>query len=212
MIPGASPGLDSGESIPDDLLAGEFASASIPAELRPYVLEINAYAERCTRSLGDRRLRRDECSGARVAVIFELGPPLRVIALRGQESRRYARGFVSGPSGSFAGTEHAGRQSGIQMNLTLPGAALLFGVPLSEYFGRALPLAFEELLPAERDLSERLFHAGDSSANPWPARFAVLLEWLRGRLAVGLPRRAQPGFHAVQSVLASMERWEMSVM
>lgn len=199
--------------VPADLLVGEYTSVPIPAELRPYVLEINAYAERFTRSLRGQRLRRNECSGARVVVIFEFGPPLRLLALHGHETRCYARGFVVGPGGNFAVTEHSGCQSGIQINLTLPGAALLFGVPLSEYFGRALPLAFEELLPAERDLPERLFHAGDNqmsrSAKPGSrtnARFALLLDWLRGRLAAGLPLLTQPGFHAVQAALESHGR------
>jgi AraC-like DNA-binding protein len=70
--------------------------------------------------------------------------------------------------------EHGGEQRGIQLDLTPPGARMVFGLPMRELARRVV--ALEELVPPE--LVERLM-----AAPGWAARFDLLDAFLLERVA-----------------------------
>lgn len=111
-------------------------------------------------------------------LIFDLGPPLRLGDPgdpRGGSP--YPDGFAAGISDRAVLTEHDGRSSGIQVDLTPIGARLLSDAPLCELAGRVVGLG--DLLPREhRRISERL-----AETPGWDARFALIDRLLRERLA-----------------------------
>lgn len=112
-----------------------------------------------------------------VVVVIEIGPPLQL--LPGGDARRAARhpgGFVAGLGDVFALTEHAGRQCGIQVDLTPTGARRLLGLPLAELAGGVVSL--HDVMPrAARVLVERLAVAPD-----WPVRLDLVETFLASRL------------------------------
>jgi AraC-like DNA-binding protein len=123
-------------------------------------------------------VQRREFAAPFTVVIFELGPPLR---LRDPDDAgggsRHAAGFVAGISDHATLTEHDGRASGIQVDLTPLGARLLCDAPICELAGRIV--AVDDLLPREhRRFSERLAEAPD-----WDARFTLLDQLLQERRA-----------------------------
>jgi AraC-like DNA-binding protein len=150
----------------------ERATREPGAALRPWVRGIEGYDEWLPRPL-----RRRQFPEPFVVVIVEFGPPLQVTL--GGDARtalRSAGGFVAGLGDSFAITEHAGRQRGLQVDLTPTGARRLFGVPLSELAGRIV--ALRELLPAEtRTLAERL-----DAATDWSSRLCLVEELIAQRI------------------------------
>jgi AraC-like DNA-binding protein len=139
--------------------------------LAPYVQALQGYVEQ-----SEAPVQRCEFSGVSVVVILEFGPRLRVYA-NGSSTWHdsFRGGFVGGMDDSFTRTEHAGSQSGLQLNLHPLGARLVFGLPLHELRGRAL--AFEDLLPEQRGLSEQLAELAS-----WDARFDRIERLLCERL------------------------------
>jgi AraC-like DNA-binding protein len=148
-------------------------------ELAPYVLELQGYVEQaCT------VVRRREFAGAHVVVILELEPRLRVFDTgRSDRHTTYPGGFVAGVDDGFSWTEHAGTQAGVQLNLHPLGARRLFGVPLSEL--RKRPVAFADLVPEHRDLSDQL-----AELRCWDARFDRVEAFIRARLRDAPPHDA----------------------
>lgn len=151
----------------------EFALRTPSPALRPYVRDLCGYCER-TRA----PLQRREFPGARVVVILEFGPPIRVYESGTERNpSRHPGGFVAGLDERFTLTEHDGFQRGLQLNFTPIGARLFFDLPMSELVGRAIP--FGDLVPrAQRDLAERLAALPD-----WNARFAFVLRLVESRIA-----------------------------
>lgn len=150
--------------------AWELALRDVPAHLAPYVKSLMGYRERAAGLT-----RRRELPGAMVAVIIELGPPVRVFHGAGTVS--FDGGFVAGIDDGPATVEHDGEQRGVQLDFTPVGARLFFGVPMSELAGRLVPV--EELLPrAHRRLAERL----DALAT-WEARLDLVERLVEERLA-----------------------------
>ena len=143
-----------------DISCEEAARPPAP-HLASYILKLNGYSER-TSGL----LRRYEFPGARVVLIFEFGPPLRVgvPGRRPEQSVRHAGGFVAGLDDGLTRTEHDGYQSGLQLDLTPLGARLFLGLPLSELTGQVA--SFADVLPEHRYLAEQLYELPD-----WAARF-----------------------------------------
>jgi AraC-like DNA-binding protein len=151
----------------------EFALRMPSPALQPHVRDLCGYRER-TRA----PLRRREFPGARVVVILEFGPPIRVYESGTERNpARHPGGFVAGLDERFTLTEHDGFQRGLQLNLTPIGARLFFDRPMSELVGRTIP--FADLMPRpQRDLAERLAALPD-----WNARFAFVEGLVAQRIA-----------------------------
>jgi AraC-like DNA-binding protein len=142
----------------------EVATRPVPPPLRDHVERWIGYDER-----GPGLVRRREFPSARVVVILDFGG-LSV----GREAVAPVRGgFVAGLTDRWATTEHPGRQSGIQLDLTPIGAHLLFARPLSELAGELVSL---------EDVG--LDVAPIAEAPDWSTRFDRLEAWLLARLAV----------------------------
>jgi len=112
---------------------------------------------------------RREVSATRVVFIVEVGPPIVVRDGGGGAGQRFRGGFVAGLTDRFAITEHAGRQEGVQLDLTPIGAHLLLGVPMHELAGRIVGLDELGAGAIVKDLADRL-----RDAPGWDARFDLL--------------------------------------
>ena len=122
-------------------------------------------------------VRRREPAGTRVPVILSFGDPLTVSD--GSRPPTDVTSFVAGFSDTWAATEHAGRQHGVQVDLTPLGAFRLLGVPPPEVAGAVVPL--DDLWGRSGAwLVDQL-----ASAPDWPRRFALLDEVLLARAADG---------------------------
>lgn len=118
--------------------------------------------------------RRRELPGVRVVLIVNLGAPVRV-GLHGRWSAP-AAGFVSGLTDTFALTETAGAQRGLEVGLSPVGAHLLLRVPMHELGGDVV--ALEDLFgPAGARLHEAL-----AAAPGHRERFALLDDFFLQRL------------------------------
>jgi AraC-like DNA-binding protein len=127
--------------------------------------------------------RRREVAQDEVTIILSLGPPLRV---GGPEhpADRYGS-FVAALNDTYAITEHDGRLSGIEVDLSPLGAHMLFSVAMHELSSK-LVLPLEDVLGAEADeLVERL-----ACAPAWAARFSIVDRFIIER--VQRARRPSP--------------------
>ncbi|GAA2074707.1 hypothetical protein GCM10009801_28850 [Streptomyces albiaxialis] len=100
-----------------------------------------------------------------MTLILSFGEPLAASSRPGAPPERFT-GFVAGLFDGPVVTRHAGRQHGLEVQLTPAGAYATLGVPPGEYGNRMVPL---EDLPWPRDLQERL-----AEAPSWEERFALL--------------------------------------
>jgi AraC-like DNA-binding protein len=148
-----------------------------PLSLRPYVRDLCGYSESTPGFC-----RRAELPAAQVVVIFEFGPPIRIIDPRTSESWRFSEGFVAGLDDGPTLSEHDGFQRGFQANLTPIGGRLFFGLPMSELAGRCVPMG--DVLPRKhRDLARRLRDLPD-----WDERFDLFEHVLQETIeAAGAP-------------------------
>jgi AraC-like DNA-binding protein len=129
------------------------------------------------------RTRRREVAQDEVTIILSLGPLLRVGGPDHPEDRYGS--FVAALKDTYAITEHDGRLSGIEIDLSPLGAHMLFGVAMHELSSK-LVLPLEDVLGAAAgDLVERL-----ACAPGWGARFAILDRFILGR--VERARRPSP--------------------
>lgn len=159
----------SGEHAPEGLAV---VAPPVPRELLPFVRSWTGYAER-TQGV----CRRKEMPAPQFVMILEFGPPLAVFESGSEvQYARYAGGFIAGLGDQFTLTQHDGFQTGIQVNLTPLGARSLLQRPLHE-LSRAV-VSLPELVPAQKLLVERLADAGS-----WSARFRIVDELMRARLA-----------------------------
>lgn len=139
--------------------------------LRPYVQGLAGYTERPPAPL-----RRREVPAPSVVVIVNLADPLRVLDPRDGGALQAARAFVAGLQDRYVLTEAAGLSQGVQVNLTPPGARLLFGAPMDELANRVVDLA--DLLGSAADgLVERL-----QAAPTWESRFAAVEAFIAARI------------------------------
>ncbi len=162
----------------------EMAFRSPPECVRPYVRQYCGYVEKTPGTL-----RRHEFPLPQVVVIFEFGPPIRLVD-PADESRsdRYPGGFAGGIGDTVAITEHDGFQCGMEVTLTPIGARLFFDFPMHVLANRVVSLR-DLLRPAERDISARLDEAGD-----WDARFDLLDDFIAGRIAAARARTELTGW------------------
>src|SRR5215207_7453 len=119
-------------------------------------------------------LRRREIPSSRVVVILGLGPALRV---DGVERSSFVAALDDKPSL----TEHAGVNSGIQIDLSPLGARRLLGVPMHELSTRVV--ALDDVL-GSGELVERV-----AETPGWAARFDFLDRAILERVAAA-PRPA----------------------
>ncbi len=152
--------------------AWELAHRLPRPSLRPFVRKLVGYDERSPRPQRQRQFPEPF-----VVLIFEFGPTLGVAL--GDDPRRAVRhrgGFVAGLGDRFATTEHAGRQRGVEVDLTPTGARRFFGLPLSELTGHIV--GARDLLPSAWDsLSERL-----EAATGWGPRLDLVEALLAHRI------------------------------
>jgi AraC-like DNA-binding protein len=124
--------------------------------------------------------RRREVAQDEVTIILSLGPLLRVGG-PGHPADRYGS-FVAALTDTYAITEHEGRLSGIEVNLSPLGAHMLFGVAMHELSSK-LVLPLEDVLGAEAgELVERL-----DAAPSWDARFVLLDRFILERVVAARP-------------------------
>lgn len=125
-------------------------------------------------------LRRREMPSADIIVIVNLGMPL-LVEQPGAMPRVVPRGsgFVAGLHETYAVTETAGSQAGVELRLSPLGAYRLFGQPMSDLVNRTI--LFDELAgPWAGDLTGRV-----EEAATWDGRFAALDVSLARRLDGG---------------------------
>ena len=170
----------------------EMAHGTPHPALRGQVLRYCGYSEDTAAPL-----RRREVAAPELTVIFSFGPSIDVVDAAGRGGR--FRSFVAGLDDSYAETEHAGHQCGLELKLSPLAARRLLGVPGRELAGRVV--ALDDVLgrPAD-ELAERL-----AGAPGWPARFAILDSVLTHRL-VRAPSIATDVAHAWRRMVASHGR------
>jgi len=151
----------------------ELAIRSPAPTVRRYVRDYCGYVE-TTPGL----LRRREFPAVQVVVIFDFGPPIRLLDPQ-DESRatRYGCGFVAGMDDSFSVTEHDGFSHGLQVNFTPIGARLFFGMPMADLARRIVGM--DDLLGAR----DRGFPLRLQEAPGWDARFDLLDHFIAERIA-----------------------------
>jgi AraC-like DNA-binding protein len=150
----------------------EMAFRRPPESIRPYVRQYCGYAETTPGPF-----RRLEFATPQLVVIFEFGPPIRLVDPRDHLSTRYPRGFTAGVGDSFSITEHDGFQEGMEVTFTPIGGRLFFDFPMAELANQVVGLE-DVLAPDERDISARLRDAGS-----WDARFDLLDRFVADRVA-----------------------------
>lgn len=144
--------------------AWEMAQRPPRAPVAGYVREYVGYVESTVAPL-----RRREVPHVAIVVILSFGDPIDVTTLRGWAPRpRRLRSFVASLHDAAVVTEHAGRQHGMQVNLTPLGAYRLFGIPLHHVANDVVELDDVRGRPVER-LIDRL-----AAAPGWEARFEIL--------------------------------------
>ncbi|MGH9246566.1 MAG: helix-turn-helix domain-containing protein [Acidimicrobiales bacterium] len=138
--------------------------------LAAYVDGYCGYVERAAH-----RVRRREMPSGRVPLIVSFGDPIDVAATSERRPADRLVSFVAGFSEGYGVTEHAGRQHGIEVNLSPLGIYRLLGVDADELANEAVALDALMGRPGE-DLADRL-----ASAPDWATRFdrldRVLLGW-----------------------------------
>ena len=123
-------------------------------------------------------LRRRELPSADIIFIVNLGAPLLVAQPRSAALVvSTGGGFVAGLHETYALTETAGSQTGVELRLSPLGAYQLLGQPMDALANRSVGL--DELFgPWAMEMGERLL-----GAPTWDARFAALDAALAARLA-----------------------------
>ena len=146
--------------------------------LRGDVLVLEDYDERVGEPVRQRHL-----PPTFVPLIFNFGPPYRLLdPVHPGASSEYGS-FTGGLSESGAVTESSGRALCVQANLTPLGARRVLGVPMAELAERVVPLADVVGGVADR-LEERLAETDDVNA-----RLALVEGFLLARLADAAPAR-----------------------
>jgi AraC-like DNA-binding protein len=135
--------------------------------LRGHVLSYCSYDERTSSFV-----RRRELPAVRVVLIINLGEPIRVFSPGAGGWSDQPEGFLAGMHETYAVTETAGSQGGVQVDLTPVGAHLLLGIPMDELAQRVVTL--EEVFGR----GGTLLREAVAVAPDWAQRFAVVDEFL----------------------------------
>ncbi len=146
----------------------EMVHAAPDPRLDGYVLDYCAYDER-TGSFTRRR----ELPSERVVMIVNLGAPIRVLTDVWTDQ---PVGFFAGMHDTFAVTETAGAQRGVQIDLSPVGAHLLLREPMRALTGRVVELS------ALFGRAGELLHEALACAPSWAAKFELLDDFFLARL------------------------------
>ena len=142
-----------------------------PAVLCGHVLSYEGYRERGVVPFVMREVPRGFA-----VVIIGFGPPFRVgLAERGLARATDHRSFFAGAHDRPAIVASTGGSHCLQVNLTLPAAMRMLGMPLHELTNRIV--ALDDVVGEAPELTERLWQA-----RGWEARFDLLSAWLLARL------------------------------
>ena len=145
----------------------EMVHAAPDPRLRGYALSYCSYDERTSSFV-----RRRELPSVRVVLIINLGEPIRVLSPGASGWCDQPEGFLAGMHDTYAVTETAGSQGGVQVDLTPVGAHLLFGLPMDQLAQRVVTL--EEMFGR----GGTLLREAVAEAPHWAERFAVVDEFL----------------------------------
>ncbi len=141
-------------------------------QLAPYVRDYHGYRERTATPV-----RRIEVTTPAAVVIVNFGPAWRLGDGRAPERMATHGSFVAGLYSTYAVSENTGASHCLQFNLTPLGARRILGLPLHHLANRIVDLA--DVLGKEAlELEERI-----ADTIGWPARFALLDEFLEARIA-----------------------------
>lgn len=173
----------------------ELATAPPASPLAGPVLRYVGYAEHAVPPV-----RRREIPSGAVSVIFQVDAAVRTREPDADADRVLRSSFVAGPSDTYAFTALDPGWTGVQVDLSMPAARRLLGVPLHEIANRTVDLA-DLLGPGADRLAERL-----AETESWADRFALLDRVLSARLA-GAP----PTPPAVGAALALLDAPTASV-
>lgn len=147
------------------------ASCFVPAHLRPYAGRVTGYRfVTCP-------LRVRELPSGSLWLIVSFGDPLEIVAAADPRlARERLVSFAVGLQDAPAVTEHAGRQHGVQVELTPLGARALLGAAPCGLADTCVGL--DDLLGSEADrLATRLAEAPD-----WAGRFTIVNRFLEARI------------------------------
>jgi len=152
----------------------EVATRPPDPRLRPAIHSYTGYREDMAGPL-----RRRELPSGHVTLILSFGEPIALLPAERPAAAGTFTSFLVGLDDGPTITEHAGRQHGVQVDLSPLGAYALLGGATSEYASAVVPLAD---LPGQRgdELAARL-----ADAPGWAARFALLDQVLGARIAAG---------------------------
>ncbi|MGH9026169.1 MAG: helix-turn-helix transcriptional regulator [Acidimicrobiia bacterium] len=142
----------------------EMVRRPAPAPLAAHVSSYLSYEERTAAPL-----QRREVPIGRVVLILSFGDPIEIVEMHnGPRSNGPVTSFVAGMHDGFTVTRQAGRQHGIQLDLTPLGAYRLLGVPMCEIANQVVEL---DVLCGRRvvELTDQL-----AAAPSWAERFALL--------------------------------------
>lgn len=147
----------------------QLVSAPLPSHLAPFVRSWSGYEERAPSVV-----KRLEMPSTLVTLILEFEPAICVRSPSGET--RTEGSFVAGISSQATPTEHAGKQIGMQIDLTPLGARALLGAdaPLLAERAVALGSLSRTLASLPQDLA---------SMRSWEERFACLHALLLSRAA-----------------------------
>jgi AraC-like DNA-binding protein len=148
----------------------ELAQARPAADLADAVVRYAGYVEHAAFPLRQR-----EVATTIVPLIINLGAPFRVRLARAAGEAHGS--FVAGLYDGYADVAALGPAHCLQVDFTPLGARRFFGLPMRELAGRTLDLALVAGRGADL-LRERLHHTPG-----WPARFVLLDDCVRRRLA-----------------------------
>jgi AraC-like DNA-binding protein len=111
-----------------------------------------------------------------VPLIINFGAPFRLFDQADPSRWKEFRSFTTGAYDSFVLVGSTGPSAGVQVNLSILGARLLFGRPLRELKNRAVTL--EDVFGRDGNRLVQQVH----DARSWDARFAVLNRELAARI------------------------------
>ena len=175
------------------------AARPLPARLASLANGCYGYEER---SQGP--LVRSEFANARVVMILETGPPLRVSS--GGQAVSHGGGFVAGIHDGPTRTEHAGHQAGVQLNLPPLAARLVLGIPLAEIAHRVVA-ATDALPRAGREIALRL-----PELPTWEARLDAVEELLASAFERKQPASFRELAWATQKIECSAGRVQVRTL